>query len=84
MQTPMEKRYQEMHKGHLTFLQEGEEKHLTPDLIRAATLTGEAGEIRDKKRQKEAAGVTNIGLNVCGTDGRQLIREFVYELSGRL
>ena len=60
MKTPLEKRFQEMHKGHLTFLQEGEEKYLNPDLIKAATLTGEPGEVRDRIRQLEDAGVTNI------------------------
>ena len=84
MKTPMKKRYQEMHKGHLTFLQEGEEKYLSPELIKASTLTGEAGEVRDRIRQLEDAGVTNIALNVCGTDGRQLIREFGNEVISKL
>ena len=84
MKTPMKKRFQEMHKGHLTFLQEGEDKYLSPDLIKASTLTGEAGEIRDRIRKLEDAGVSNIALNVCGTDGRQLIREFGNEVIGKL
>ena len=84
MKTPLEKRFQEMHKGHLTFLQEGEEKYLNPDLIKAATLTGEPGEVRDRIRQLEDAGVTNIALNVCGTDGRELIREFSSEVIAKL
>ena len=84
MKTPLEKRFQEMHMGHLTFLQKGEEKYLTPDLITAATLTGEPGEVRDRIRQLEDAGVTNIALNVCGTDGRELIREFSNEVISKL
>ena len=39
MKTPLEKRFQEMHKGHLTFLQEGEEKYLNPDLIKAGPIS---------------------------------------------
>jgi len=84
MKTPLEKRYQEMHHGHLVFLQEGEEKFLTPELIRLATLTGTAGEIIDRVRELEDAGITNLALNVSGSDGRQLIREFGNEVIAKL
>jgi alkanesulfonate monooxygenase SsuD/methylene tetrahydromethanopterin reductase-like flavin-dependent oxidoreductase (luciferase family) len=84
MQTPLAKRYQEMHLGHLAFLREGEEKYLTPELIKLATLTGTPGEIIDRIHQLEDAGITNIALNVCGTDGRQMIREFGNEVIAKL
>ena len=84
MKTPLEKRFQEMHLGHLAFLREGEEQYLTPELIKLATLTGEAGEIRDRIRQLEEAGVTNIALNVCGTDAAQMIREFGNDIISKL
>ena len=53
---------------------------LTPELIKAGTLTGSGPEIIDRIRELEAAGVTNIALNVCGTDARELIREFGREV----
>lgn len=84
MKTPMAKRYQEMHNGHLTFLTPGEEKYLTEDLIKMATLTGEAGEVRDRIRELEDAGVTNFALNVCGTDGTDMIKEFGNEIIAKL
>jgi alkanesulfonate monooxygenase SsuD/methylene tetrahydromethanopterin reductase-like flavin-dependent oxidoreductase (luciferase family) len=84
METPMSKRYQEMHKGHLTDLQPGEEKYLDEELIKLGTLTGEAGEVRDRVRALEDAGVTNIALNVCGTDGSQMIKEFGNEIIAKL
>jgi hypothetical protein len=84
MKTPMEKRYQEMHTGHLAFLQPGEEKYLNEDLIKLATLTGEAGEVRDRVRELEDAGITNIALNVCGTDGTDMIKEFGSEVIAKL
>ena len=31
-------------------------------------------------REREAAGVTNIASNVCGTDAREMIREFGREV----
>ncbi len=76
MQTPLDRRYQEMHLGHLVFMREGEEKYLTPDLIKMGTLTGTGPELIDRIRELEAAGVNNIALNVCGTDAREMIREF--------
>jgi alkanesulfonate monooxygenase SsuD/methylene tetrahydromethanopterin reductase-like flavin-dependent oxidoreductase (luciferase family) len=84
MKTPLEKRYQEMHHGHLVFLREGEEKYLNPDLIRLATLTGSAGEIIDRIHELGDAGITNLALNVCGTDARALIREFGNEIIAKL
>ena len=92
METPLEKRYQEMHTGHITFLREGEHQYLSPELIKLATLTGEPGEVRDRIRELEDAGVSNIALNVCGVpqeDGRpkqalQMITEFGNEVIGKL
>ena len=84
MGTPLEKRYQEMHLGHLVFLRPGEEKYVSPELIKLSTLTGTPGEIIDRIHQLEDAGVTNIALNVCGTDGREMIREFGNEIICKL
>jgi len=84
METPIDRRYQEMHLGHLVFIRPGEEKFLTPELIRSATLTGPAGEIIDRIHALEEAGVDNIALNVCGTDAREMIREFGNEIISRL
>jgi alkanesulfonate monooxygenase SsuD/methylene tetrahydromethanopterin reductase-like flavin-dependent oxidoreductase (luciferase family) len=84
MATPLEKRYQEMHLGHLAFLREGEEKYITPELIRLSTLTGSPAEIIDRVHALEDAGITNIALNVCGTDGREMIREFGNEVISKL
>lgn len=44
------------------------------------TLTGTGPEIIDRIHELEAAGVTNIALNVCGTDAREMIREFGREV----
>lgn len=84
MKTPLEKRFQEMHYGHLAFLREGEERFITPELVKMSTLTGPPGEIIDRIHALEDAGVTNIALNVCGTDGREMIREFGNEIICKL
>ena len=69
-----------MHHGHLISLPKEEEHFVTPELIKMSTLTGPPGEIIDRIHQLEDAGVTNIALNVCGTDGREMIREFGNEI----
>ena len=84
MKTPMSKRYQEMHAGHLTELQKGEAQYLTPELIKLATLTGSASEIIDRIKELEDTGMTNIALNVCGTDARDIIREFGNDVIAKL
>ena len=84
MKTPLDRRFQEMHLGHLVFVRPGEEEYITPELIKMATLTGSAGEIIDRIRELEDAGVTNIALNVCGTDAREMIREFGNEVIAKM
>ena len=84
MKTPIDRRYQEMHLGHLVFVRPGEEAFITPELIRISTLTGAAGEIIDRIRELEEAGVNNIALSVCGSDAREMIREFGREVISKL
>jgi hypothetical protein len=84
MKTPLDRRFQEMHLGHLVFVRPGEEAFITPELIKIATLTGSAGEIIDRVHELEEAGVSNIALNVCGTDAREMIREFGNEVIAKL
>ena len=73
-----------MHLGHLAFLREGEDKYITDELVKVSTLTGSPGEIIDRIHMLEDAGITNIALNVCGTDGREMIREFGSEIICKL
>jgi 5,10-methylenetetrahydromethanopterin reductase len=80
MKTPADRRFQEMHYGHVIFLQPGEDKFCTPELIKMATLTGSAGEILERIKALEEAGVTNVGIHLSGSDGRELIQEFGREI----
>ena len=84
MKTPLDRRFQEMHLGHLVFVRPGEEAFITPELIKISTLTGSAAEIIDRVHELEEAGVSNIALNVCGTDAREMIREFGNEVIAKL
>src|SRR5260221_3011014 len=44
MKTPADRRYLEMHEGHLIYMRPGEEKYIAETLVRR-TLTGLGGEI---------------------------------------
>lgn len=79
MKTPADRRYLEVHEGHLVYLKPGEEKYLDEGLIRATTLTGTAEEIIARLRALEAAGLTKVSLQVV-TRGREMIEEFSREV----
>jgi alkanesulfonate monooxygenase SsuD/methylene tetrahydromethanopterin reductase-like flavin-dependent oxidoreductase (luciferase family) len=57
---PRDRRYQEIHRGHLSHLIDGEAAVLTDEIIRMTTLTGTAQEIADTLRRLEEAGLDNV------------------------
>jgi 5,10-methylenetetrahydromethanopterin reductase len=79
MKTPKDRRYLEVHEGHLIYLKPGEEKYLDEGLIRATTLTGTADEIIARLKALEAAGITQVAIQVV-TKGREMIEEFSREI----
>jgi alkanesulfonate monooxygenase SsuD/methylene tetrahydromethanopterin reductase-like flavin-dependent oxidoreductase (luciferase family) len=79
MKTPEDRRYLEVHEGHLIYLKPGEEKYLDEGFIRATTLTGTADEIVARLRALEAAGITQVAIQVV-TKGREMIEEFSREI----
>jgi alkanesulfonate monooxygenase SsuD/methylene tetrahydromethanopterin reductase-like flavin-dependent oxidoreductase (luciferase family) len=52
--------HQEIHRGHLSHLLEGEAEVLTDEIVRMTTLTGTAEEIADTLRQLERSGLRNV------------------------
>jgi 5,10-methylenetetrahydromethanopterin reductase len=72
--------HQEVHRGHLTSLLDGEAQILSEEIIRATTLTGTAEEVVDQLRALEEAGLRNVTLNF---PTRQL-REAVLEVEEHL
>ena len=57
----------------------GEERFLTEEMV-LSTMTGGAGEIIERVRAWEAAGVSDVGLQVMGDTGREMIEEFSREV----
>jgi alkanesulfonate monooxygenase SsuD/methylene tetrahydromethanopterin reductase-like flavin-dependent oxidoreductase (luciferase family) len=72
--------HQEVHRGHLTRLLEGEAEILTEEIIRATTLTGTADEVAAQLRALEDAGLRNVTLNFP----TRFLREAVLEVEEHL
>jgi len=68
-----------VHEGHLIYLKPGEERFLSESMIRSTTLTGTSEEIIARLKALEAAGLTQVGLQVVN-DGRAMIEEFSKEV----
>jgi alkanesulfonate monooxygenase SsuD/methylene tetrahydromethanopterin reductase-like flavin-dependent oxidoreductase (luciferase family) len=68
-----------MHEGHLIYLRPGEEKFVTESLVRGFSLTGSGEEIIARLKALEAAGVTQVAIQVVN-DGREMIEEFSREV----
>ncbi len=78
MKTPADRRYLEMHEGHLIYLRPGEEKYIEESLVRT-TLTGRGEEIIARLKALEAEGLKQVAIQVV-KDGREMIEEFGREV----
>ena len=84
METPPDRRYQQVHQGHLTALQPGERALLDDQRLRANSLTGPADMLLDEIRALEAAGVNNVTLWAPPGKVRETIAEFSQEIIAKL
>ena len=80
MKTPADRRYLEVHEGHLIYLKPGEEKYLDDPIVRASTLTGTAEEIIARLKAMEAVGLRQVAIQVVYPQGREMIEEFSREV----
>ena len=74
--TPADRRYLDVHEGHLVYMKPGEEKYVDENLIRAMTLTGSPEEIIERIKALEAAGLKQISIQVVYPHGREMIEDF--------
>ena len=79
MQTPEDRRYLEVHEGHLIYLKPGEEGYLNEGLIRGMTLTGTGEEIIVRLKALEEAGLKQVAIQVVN-NGKEMIEEFSREV----
>ena len=61
---PADARYLYNHRGHLMFVKPEERPFLTADLIRASSMTGTEGDIRDKVAALRDAGYTQFTVQL--------------------
>ena len=80
LKTPADRRYLEIHEGHLIYLKPGEEKFVTENLVRGFSLTGTGEEIIARLKALEAVGLKQIAIQVVGDTGREMIEEFSREV----
>ena len=84
MTTPPEKRHQQIHLGHCTFLVPGERRFITEDVIRAAAMVGEPDELVERIRSLEQAGLKEIGLLPPMASARKVFADFAEQVIRRL
>ncbi|MFN2375689.1 MAG: LLM class flavin-dependent oxidoreductase [Candidatus Binatia bacterium] len=71
-----DRRYLDVHEGHMMYLKPGEEAFVIPDMIPVLSLTGSAEEVLERCRAYAAAGVDHLALQAVPGMGRDLIEEF--------
>jgi 5,10-methylenetetrahydromethanopterin reductase len=82
--SPPDRRYLDVHEGHMMYLKPGEEAFVAPELIPVLSLTGRADVVRERCRALAAAGVDNLALQAIPGLGRELIEEFGREVIGKI
>jgi hypothetical protein len=84
METPLARRYQQVHFGHCAFLPPEERRFITPDLIRATGgLVGPPDEIIAGLREREAMGLDEVTLLPAMAEARSNLREFAEQVIAR-
>lgn len=84
METPPEKRYQQIHLGHCTYVPPYERRFVTENLTRfIGGLVGEPDEIIEMIRARERAGLTEVALLPGMTTARRNIEDFAEQVIAR-
>jgi alkanesulfonate monooxygenase SsuD/methylene tetrahydromethanopterin reductase-like flavin-dependent oxidoreductase (luciferase family) len=84
METPLSKRYQQVHRGHCAFLPPEERRFITEDLIRSTGgLVGTSDEIIAMLREREAMGLNEITLLPAMASARRNLRDFAEKVIAR-
>lgn len=81
--SPADRRYLDVHEGHMVVLKPGEERFVDEGFL-GMTITGPIESVRERVRALRDAGVDNLALQAVGNDGRELIEEFGREVIGKL
>jgi len=81
METPLDRRYQQVHFGHCAFLPPEERRFITEDLIRATGgLVGTPEEIIASLREREAMGLDEVTLLPAMAEARSTLKDFAKQV----
>jgi alkanesulfonate monooxygenase SsuD/methylene tetrahydromethanopterin reductase-like flavin-dependent oxidoreductase (luciferase family) len=72
--------YLELHDGHGMYVQPGEERFITPELIRHATMTGTPQELLERLHALEAEGVRQVAFIPTASGTEPFAREFAEKI----
>jgi len=73
---PEEKRFRQIHDGHCTYLQPGEERFVRAEGIRESCIVGAPEEIAHQLKEMERGGVTGISILPAADSQRKVFRDF--------
>ncbi len=83
METPEDRRFQQLHDGHCTYHNESERRFITEEMIRGTCIVGSPAEIVDEMRKAESLGLKEISLLPSMEGFREVMGEFATEVMSR-
>ena len=83
MDTPVDKRFMQIHNGHCTFLMPEERRFITPKAIAGTCLIGEPAAIIDQLRSAEKEGLKEVTLLPPMASARKVLKDFADEVMKR-
>ena len=81
--SPPDRRYLDVHEGHMAYLKPGEEAFVNEGLL-GISLVGRADAVRQRVRDLRDAGVDNLALQVMPGQARELVEEFARDVIAKL
>jgi hypothetical protein len=78
-----ERYYLELHDGHGLYLRPEEARFVTPEVIRATTMTAPPEELVERLRTLEAAGVKQVAFLPASGTFESFVREFAEKVIAR-
>jgi alkanesulfonate monooxygenase SsuD/methylene tetrahydromethanopterin reductase-like flavin-dependent oxidoreductase (luciferase family) len=84
MKTPREERYLELHLGHCTYVEPGEWRFVTPEMIKACTIVGTRDQVIEQLKALGSAGLTQVLINPPMDGFADCLEEISRELIGTM
>ena len=82
--SPRDRRYLDVHEGHMLYLKPGEEAFVSPPRMAAISLVGSPETVRERVQQYAEAGVDELAVQVVPDSAPELIEEFSTHVIAKL